>query len=480
MPRDPRWREQRGALGGEIHVELARLLLRHSAGAHVSERRREVFDMLQRYKARTLLERMLGPDIFDARDRRAQEAVTLAALQEGVLREGEILLDFYLGDAGSLLIAVDRDSCVVFPLATRVKLAEVAALYVSLVKGSAAPAGSEPEVAVIGQAARRLGEELFGPACEMVSHSERVILALDGLLNGLPVEQLCLDGGDGDSRSSLRAWQRHRSVFRVPSASVLSVLRGRRLASPAEPSRGVLALSGEKVPGKPDLPGAAAETAWLASRFRDAVVRDDLCPEADISSFTALCSGRQVLHIAAHSEAFDQRPWRSRIWLGVDDRGEPCALDAGHIASMSLGARLAVISGCESAGGRVVAGEGVVGLTGAFLSAGIPATVVSLWPVDDIATLRLMRPLDRELARGRPVAEALRLAQAALQRDPETRHPVYWAGFVVVGDGEISVELGRRPADTLVNWGAAALIALALGFGGAAIRARRRKGEAGL
>lgn len=480
VPREPRWREQRGALGGEIHLELARLLLREPAQAPVSERRRAAIDLLQRYKARTLLERMLGPDVFDARDPRAREAVTLAALQEGILRDGELLLDFYLGEAGSLLIAASRDSCAVFPLAGRGRLAELTELYLALVARSPSGAAGAPGSDAIDLAARRLGRELFEPARAMVDSSRRVILALDGLLSGLPVEQLCLPAEGGRNAPSPCARIGDRGAFRVPSASVLSVLRGGRTASPAEPARGVLALSGGRAPDKPHLPGAAAEAAWLAARFRDVVVRDDLCPEPGGDDLIALCRGRQVLHIAAHSEAFDQRPWLSRIWLGADDQGEPCALDAAHIASLPLRARLAVISGCESAAGRMLAGEGVLGLTGAFLGAGVTATVVSLWPVDDVATLRLMRPFYRELARGRPVADALRRAQAMLRNDRETAHPFYWAGFVVVGDGLISVQVARRTFDTLGNWVAAALAVLALGLGAAALRARRRRGGAGL
>lgn len=473
VPRDPRWREQRGALGGEIHVELARLLLRYPRSSPVAERRRAAFDMLQHYKARTLLERMLGPDVFHSGHPAARSAVTLAELQSDALLEGDLLLDFYLGETGSLLIAVDRDSCAVLPLAPRARLAVLANLYVSFLTGAATSARDRVGAPEVDRASRRLGQELLGPASELVERSRRVILSLDGLLNGLPVEQLPLPTADGAATLTTQPRLGDRSAFRVPSASVLSFLRAGGRASPAQTPRGVLALAGDAAPGEQRLPGAAAEVAWLARRFRDVAVGDDLCPGTDGAELVALCAGRQVLHVAAHTEAFDQRPWNSRVWVGIGDDGKPCALDAAHIASMPLGVRLAVISGCESAGGRLLAGEGVLGLTGAFLSAGAAVTVVSLWPVDDVATFRLMRPFYRELARGRPVADALRRAQAELRRGGETSHPFYWAGFVVVGDGEISIKLQRRPTDIVVKWGVGALAVLAFGMGGAALRRRR-------
>ena len=91
---------------------------------------------------------------------------------------------------------------------------------------------------------------------------------------------------------------------------------------------------------------------------------------------------------------------------------------------------------CESAGGRILSGEGVLGLCGAFLSAGIPAVVATLWPVDDRTTAELMTVFYEELARGETVARSLRRAQMAIRQGHETGNPFFWAGFVLVGDGE--------------------------------------------
>ena len=96
---------------------------------------------------------------------------------------------------------------------------------------------------------------------------------------------------------------------------------------------------------------------------------------------------------------------------------------------------MSVLAGCETAGGRATNGEGVLGLTSAFLSAGVPVVVSSRWPVDDGATAVLMKHFYDRLAAGRTVASALREAQMAVRKNPRTSHPFYWAGFAVVGDG---------------------------------------------
>jgi CHAT domain-containing protein len=115
---------------------------------------------------------------------------------------------------------------------------------------------------------------------------------------------------------------------------------------------------------------------------------------------------------------------------------------------MHLPARLAVLSSCESAGGRVLSGEGVQGLTSAFLSAGVPTVLATLWRIDDRSTVRLITRFYEELASGQTAAGALGAAQESMREDPSTRWPYYWAGFVLVGDGETSVNLQRRGAST--------------------------------
>jgi CHAT domain-containing protein len=144
------------------------------------------------------------------------------------------------------------------------------------------------------------------------------------------------------------------------------------------------------------------------------------------------------LHFAVHTRVNDQYPWRCEISLGG------AAVHASEIASLRLGARMAVLSSCESAGGRASSGEGVAGLASAFMAAGVPVVVASLWPVEDAATFDLMRAFYRALERGEPAAQALCSAQGAVRRIARTRDPFYWAGFVVLGDPALGAALKPR------------------------------------
>jgi hypothetical protein len=88
----------------------------------------------------------------------------------------------------------------------------------------------------------------------------------------------------------------------------------------------------------------------------------------------------------------------------------------------------------------------VSGLTSAFLSAGVPVTVATLWPVDDRVTADLMKEFYKSLDAGLPAAAALRAAQLEIRSRRQTCHPFYWAGFVVVGDGGLGVRLEKSRA----------------------------------
>jgi len=119
------------------------------------------------------------------------------------------------------------------------------------------------------------------------------------------------------------------------------------------------------------------------------------------------------------------------------------------------------LSACETGSGRILSGEGVLGLSSAFLVAGVPVVVASLWPVDDGATAALMKEFYAELSAGRDVATALAKAQEVIKKNPATAHPFYWAGFVVVGDGTITVELEvRGPRETLGGFLMAAAVSV--------------------
>jgi CHAT domain-containing protein len=149
-----------------------------------------------------------------------------------------------------------------------------------------------------------------------------------------------------------------------------------------------------------------------------------------------------MLHFATHAILDDRNPMYSRIMFAQAGRSaaEDGMLEAWEIMRLDLRASIAVLSACQTARGRVGAGEGIIGFSWALFVAGCPTVVVSQWKVDSARTADLMIAFHRHLAAGPAAsgpamtkAEALRKAALRLLHGPYN-HPAYWAGFVLVGD----------------------------------------------
>jgi CHAT domain-containing protein len=146
----------------------------------------------------------------------------------------------------------------------------------------------------------------------------------------------------------------------------------------------------------------------------------------------------RVLHFATHGLLNSRHPELSGLVLSLVDReGRPQDgfLAAHEIYRMKLEADLVVLSACETALGTEIRGEGLIGLARAFMYAGAPRVVASLWRVPDTATAELMKRFYRAmLVEGLRPAAALHRAQQSLRQDPRWAHPYYWAGFTIHGD----------------------------------------------
>jgi CHAT domain-containing protein len=155
--------------------------------------------------------------------------------------------------------------------------------------------------------------------------------------------------------------------------------------------------------------------------------------------------------------------------------GESGFVGPGDLAALQLDADLVVLSACRTAGGVVLGGEGIQGLTAPLLQAGARSVVATQWRIGDRGTLAFVEGFYSGLARGLPVGEALRAAKLeAIRRGAP---PGEWAAFTAVGDPLVIVPL--QVPSRAWSWWVVALAALALGAGTAGtylLRTRRRPG----
>jgi CHAT domain-containing protein len=180
--------------------------------------------------------------------------------------------------------------------------------------------------------------------------------------------------------------------------------------------------------------------------------------EATKENFLKEAPDAVLLHLATHAEVHDRDPMLSR--LVFSPRSSDPYLYASEIYGLSLKADLVVLSACETGLGQWARGEGVMSLARAFMIAGCPQVVMSLWAVDDRSTAQLMTDFYRGIDSELPPHEALRQAKLKMLDgdNPVYAHPYYWAGWVPIG-GARAVELSRFPQKLVA---AIVLILLAL------------------
>ena len=184
------------------------------------------------------------------------------------------------------------------------------------------------------------------------------------------------------------------------------------------------------------LPDAEEEVRAIARLYgrRSAVYTRE---EAQEESAKREMSRARIVHFATHGLFDDRNPMFSQIVLASAGQ-EDGVLQAWEMMRLDLGVDLVVLSACDTARGEGRAGEGLIGMSWALFVGGCPSTVATHWRVDSHSASRLMVAFHRHLvrggdARGAAKAEALRAAQLEMLRGAATRHPFYWAGFVLIG-----------------------------------------------
>ncbi len=283
-----------------------------------------------------------------------------------------------------------------------------------------------------GISARRLYDLLLRPAQRLLSGRDTVIIVPETVLWNLPFQAL-------QSSPTRYAIEDHAFSF-APS---LTVLREMGRATPLVGDHALLAV-GNPASSLAPLPDAETQARNL-SRLYGQARSDVLVGAAATEERVKRTAGQyKVLHLATHSVFDNASPMHSYVVLAQGAKGsaDDGLLEAREIMDLDLHANLVVLSACETARGRAGAGEGVIGLTWAFFVAGTPTTVVSQWQVESSSTTALMLAFHRSRL-GAPrsgvpaasTAHALRKAALSLMKGGIYRHPFYWAGFVVVGDG---------------------------------------------
>ena len=384
-----------------------------------------------------------------------------------------LLLEYSLGNERSYLWVVGHDSLQSYVLPKKDEIEPLAQrVYESLVARSVARSLETPAQrnarfaqadANFQTAAGELTRMILLPAAGEL-RDRRLVIVADGNLQYVPFAALSLANG--------RALILDHEVVSLPSASAFVVQRqnlaNRELApktlaviadpvfSPTDPrlrkgageaaaqaaSRSLEHLPANAVGAQLAIPRLPF-TRWEADQILAVARAGSNLKALDFRANRAMATGGELskyryVHFATHGYLDTSRAGLSAIVLSLfDEQGKPedGFLRTHDVYNLKLPAELVVLSACETGLGKDVQGEGIEGLTRAFMYAGARRLVVSLWNVNDKATATLMQRLYTGMLRNHKTpAAALRAAQIEMLRSAQWQSPYYWAPFVMQGE----------------------------------------------
>ncbi len=415
------------------------------------------FELAERRRARELLDRMVRLDVLRGGSSgldssigtmRSSPARPSAEQVSSTLPDERTALLEYVGGAPHLattLFVITRAGLRSYPLPGIDSLDRQVERFVALLQSDAP----------VSELAKRLGSFLLGAAvADLPPTIERLVIVPDGVLHRLPFEALML--GDGrvvlerfavtlapSATIALNLWRRpadHRPVTLLAFGDP----KFEREAEPGSDAR-VYRSAFDENGGLTRLASSADEARSVARYAPRAEVRlregasEAFLKQADLGAY-------RVLHFATHALVDERTAARTALALAPGG-GEDGFVGPADLAGLNLDADLVVLSACRTAGGVLIGGEGIQGLTAPLLQAGARAVVATEWPIGDRGTRELVEGLYRGLADGLTAGDALRAAKLAAMRrgDPASQ----WAAFTLIGDPMIRIPL-RRPR--LLQW----------------------------
>lgn len=427
----------------------------------------------------------------------ANKPLTLAEAQQSVLDERTILLEYALQSDNSYLWVVSKSGASLLRLPARPSIEKLATdlraqlipsrlqrriVGIDLVeadRGVGIATSAPEDAAAFVAAANALYKVVLEPAGAALA-DKRLLIVADGALNYIPFEALLKSAEQGDF-SSLSYLVKTNEIIYSPSASVVAAIKqqrtksaGRSMLIIADPvfnsndararksapsttdaevrglgiQSALVDVAGSSVtpPAKMEgLPLArlagtrleadqisklAQTSGGAADLWLDLDANEDNLAARDISKY-------RIIHVATHGLLNAERPQFTGVVLSlVGNKTHDGFLRTDEVFNLRLGGPLVMLSACETGLGKEKRGEGVMGLTRAFMYAGAPTVGVSLWSVADKSTAELMTDFYRRLlsANDSSASSALRAAQLAMISGKKYSAPFYWAPFVLVGD----------------------------------------------
>jgi CHAT domain-containing protein len=445
--------------------------------------------------------------------------ISLEQIQNELRGTDTLLLQYSLGDERSYLWAVTADSFHAYPLAPRKDINDLVTEFYKLLtarQGIDGQSDSDYKANVdaadnlLFEKGSSLSQIVLGPVVQQLG-SRKIVLVTEGALQSIPFDALPIPDASAPQSSHLLI--ETNEVSNSPSFSTLAAIRtekgrpgspGKVLAVIADPvfSRSddrvrndaiapavASAASDQKEPAPPEVKDLRRDSAFVrlthASEEADAILAaaprgTTLDARGFDASYETVMSANvgqyQIVHFATHGFLDTEHPELSGIVLTmVDQKGakKNGVMLLHDIYNLDLSAELTVLSACQTALGKDVKGEGLVGLTHSFISAGSKSVVASLWKVDDRATTVMMADFyNSMLQQGLPTGAALRAAKLKMMHGNRWNSPYFWAGFVLQGEYRNHIAVQKN---SWLGPGSVILLLVIIPSGVIVFRKRRRR-----
>jgi CHAT domain-containing protein len=471
---NPQLLEREGKLQQQLSVleqQRVRLLDGRYTQAQIDTIEQEIANLLGQYRELQAEIRAASPNYAALTQ---PQPLTLSQIQQQVLDDETILLQYSLGEKHSYLWVVTKTSLTSYTLPPRAEIEAAAQEFYELLQhrsGSIGTPRSIFSVESVGdrtnpEAVTKLSQMLLKPAMQQLGN-KRLIVVGDGALQYVPFSALPVPGSSAKELVPLIV---NHEIVNLPSASTVAILRqetARRQIAPK--AIAILAdpvFSRDDVRVKPTTiqsPTEQIEPYLIQRSVRESDIKlrrlagtrveaetiMTLIPESErIQAFdfaanrtlatNPALSKYRIVHLATHGILNSINPELSGVVLSLfDQQGNPQNgfLRLHDIFNLNLPAELVVLSACQTGLGKAVKGEGMVGLTRGFMYAGAPRVMVSLWNVDDKGTSELIIRFYKKMwQENKTPAAALRAAQIEMWQDKRWNAPYYWAAFTLQGE----------------------------------------------
>lgn len=423
--------------------------------------------------------------------------LTLREIQREVVDADTLLLEYALGGEQSYLWAVTQDSILTFRLPKRAEIEEAAQRVYDLLSIDQRKQASQLD-SNYSKAISALSQVLLGPVAAHLG-KKRLLIVPQGALSYIPFaalplpatqKQAIVNAGQPAHSNSEPLIAKHEIIY-LPSASMIAVLRrdlaGRKLSPKAVAVIADPVFSKDDVRVRAAIKGAAKSIDGRSGQRKD----EPISPSHNISQIALLRSTKEVgledgkelprlpfsreealaifalgqqagamnaldfnatretatsaeieqyriVHFGTHGLLNNEHPELSGLVLSlVDNKGRPQNgfLRLYDIYNLRLGADLVVLSACQTALGKQIKGEGLVGVTRGFMYSGAARVMASLWKVNDEATAELMKVFYVGMLKEKQTpAIALQKAQLWMRKQKRWQSPYYWSGFILQGE----------------------------------------------